>query len=203
MTVLCCVLLQDGVFTRGTSATPDLPSGGKARSSAGLFSPVRRSGSAGSKTIARRSLVASPNPADRSEVTRSSSQHTGHSGEQQTAAVGASDDHGPSPACGLQQPVQQVSHRVVRRLDQHEAWGASSNPSPSKPITAQRVKEGSLAIGFSLFSPVKKQPVPLFNESVNNIGVGASPAKHSAHGKCQDTSQCADAFTGQVAVAGF
>jgi hypothetical protein len=51
-------LLQDALFSRGTSATPDLPSGGKPRLPRGLFSPPQRSGSAsGGKVAARRGML--------------------------------------------------------------------------------------------------------------------------------------------------
>lgn len=55
--MLCC--LQDALFTRGTSATPDLPSAGKPRLPRGLFSPAgQRSGSAsGGKVAARQGLL--------------------------------------------------------------------------------------------------------------------------------------------------
>lgn len=178
------LIVQDGVFTRGTSATPDLLSAGKGRSSAaGMFSPLRHSGSTGSKAVARRSFLASPHPAGRSECAKSDSGHTEGAYEQHDAAEGGCcQDLGPSPACGLQQEMQQVHHRVVRRLDQHEAWGNSSRSSPSKRGQARRDKDGSVGVGFSLFSPVKKQPVPLFNQS-SNIRVGVSPAKQSVHGE--------------------
>lgn len=172
--------LQDGLFTRGTSATPDLATGGKGRGSAGgMFSPLRRSGSTGSKAKSRRSFLASPHPAERSDCVQSDSGLHEDSCEQH---AGTCQDPGSSPACGLQQQVQQVHHRVVRRLDQHEAWGASSKSSPRKQHPAPRPKEGTLGVGFSLFSPVKKQPVPLFNEG-SNVTVGVSPAKPSLHGK--------------------
>jgi hypothetical protein len=58
-------LFKDALFTRGTSATPDLPSGGKVRGSGGLFSPARlfspgRKSNSASKAMGRRSLLASP-----------------------------------------------------------------------------------------------------------------------------------------------
>jgi hypothetical protein len=53
------VLLQDALFSRGTSATPDLPSAGKPRLPRGLFSPAQRSGGSASagKVAARRGLL--------------------------------------------------------------------------------------------------------------------------------------------------
>lgn len=83
-------------------------------------------------------------------------------------------------------PVGHVHHRVVRRLDQHEAWGAT-RASPSKPPLAgdTSVKREALAgsgTGFSLFSPVKKQRVPLFNET-SSIKVGATPSKPDVQGR--------------------
>jgi hypothetical protein len=61
----CCLFTpshthtQDALFTRGTSATPDLPSGGKPRLPRGLFSPAaQRSGSSSSGKVApRRGLL--------------------------------------------------------------------------------------------------------------------------------------------------
>lgn len=51
--------LQDALFTRGTSATPDLPSAGKPRLPRGLFSPANlRSGTgSGGKVVPRRGLL--------------------------------------------------------------------------------------------------------------------------------------------------
>lgn len=51
--------LQDALFSRGTSATPDLPSAGKPRLPRGLFSPAaQRSGSASAgKVVPRRGLI--------------------------------------------------------------------------------------------------------------------------------------------------
>jgi len=55
------VSLQDALFSRGTSATPDLPSAGKPRLPRGLFSPAagqQRNGStSGGKAVARRGLL--------------------------------------------------------------------------------------------------------------------------------------------------
>lgn len=96
---------------------------------------------------------------------------------------------GPSPAaaCGVPPSGSQSAHRVVRRLDQHEAWGGS-RASPSKqqgrPADATTTKHEGLSAsgaGFSLFSPVKKQRVPLFSEA-SSIKVGATPSKPDAPG---------------------
>lgn len=102
------------------------------------------------------------------------------------AATDAETGPSPAAACGVVPPVGHVHHRVVRRLDQHEAWGAT-RASPSKPPLAgdSSVKREALAgsgTGFSLFSPVKKQRVPLFNET-SSIKVGATPSKSDAQGR--------------------
>lgn len=104
------------------------------------------------------------------------------------SAVAADAETGPSPAaaCGVNPPGSQVHHRVVRRLDQHEAWGIS-RASPSKHARAadSSVKREGVAAsgtGFSMFSPVKKQRVPLFNET-STIKVGPTPSKLSAPGE--------------------
>lgn len=56
--LLDAVPLQDALFSRGTSATPDLPSAGKPRLPRGLFSPAQHSGSASAgKVAARRGLL--------------------------------------------------------------------------------------------------------------------------------------------------
>lgn len=79
---------------------------------------------------------------------------------------------------------------MVRRLDQHEAWGTARS-SPNKHARSGSGGEGAGAggkqgladsgTGFSLFSPVKKQRVPLFNET-STIRVGATPSKPDAPG---------------------
>jgi hypothetical protein len=113
----------------------------------------------------------------------------GTSSKAAAAACPADSETGPSPAaaCGLQ-AAQQVNHRVVRRLDQHEAWGAPLPASPAKGSAAwaaagSAVKppkgDSLLGTGLSLFSPVKKQRVPLFSEG-SGIHIGASPAKPEA-----------------------
>jgi hypothetical protein len=110
----------------------------------------------------------------------------GASSQAVAAACPADSETGPSPAaaCGLQ-AAQQVNHRVVRRLDQHEAWGAPLPASPAKGSAAWGAAgsaakppkgDGLLGTGLSLFSPVKKQRVPLFSEG-SGIHIGASPAK--------------------------
>lgn len=183
------ICIQDGVLTRGTSDTPDLASGGKGRSGTDLFSPVRRSGSTGNKTLARRSLLASPAVAEtrESDGARSTRSQSMSSGAEEAAANhvdGAGDtEAGPSPACRLQQPVHQLHHRVVRRLDQHEAWGTSTRPSPSKMRSPRKARQTPVGIGFSLFSPVKKQPVPLFDDSTSNLNVGYTPRKPTGSGE--------------------
>lgn len=95
---------------------------------------------------------------------------------------GADNDPGPSPAAaiGLVPPLGGPHHRVVRRLDQHEAWGASrTSPSKKHERSSTKGQQGVVGSGsgFSLFSPVKKQRVPLFNEGAATIQVGVSPAK--------------------------
>ncbi len=79
---------------------------------------------------------------------------------------------------------------MVRRLDQHEAWGGS-RASPSKQgrppagdssTTPKREGLTGSGTGFSLFSPVKKQRVPLFNEA-SSIKVGATPSKPDTAGR--------------------
>lgn len=113
----------------------------------------------------------------------------GGSAERPSAAI-TDGETGPSPAaaCGVNPPLSQVHHRVVRRLDQHEAWG-TSRASPSKQgrgadSSSSSKREGQAAggTGLSMFSPVKKQRVPLFNES-STIKVGATPSKPDAPGE--------------------
>lgn len=79
------------------------------------------------------------------------------------------------------------THRVVRRLDQHEAW-ATSRGSPNKQhgrvADGSSKRDGLVASGtsFSLFSPVKKQRVPRFNET-STIKVGPTPSKQGMPGR--------------------
>ncbi|WIA09263.1 hypothetical protein OEZ85_008671 [Tetradesmus obliquus] len=193
-------LFKDALFTRGTSATPDLPSGGKVRSGGGLFSPARlfspgRKSNSASKALPRRSLLASPaleRGEQQAEEARAAGAPAGTSAKAAAAACPAdSAETGPSPAaaCGLQAAGQQVNHRVVRRLDTHEAWGgplAAASPAKGGSNTWAAAAAGSavkppkgdglLGSGLSLFSPVKKQRVPLFSEG-SGIHIGASPAK--------------------------
>lgn len=119
----------------------------------------------------------------------------GGSAERPSAAV-TDAETGPSPAaaCGVNPPLSQVHHRVVRRLDQHEAWG-TSRASPSKQgrgadSSSSSKREGQAAggTGLSMFSPVKKQRVPLFNES-STIKVGATPSKPDAPGERRASEQ--------------
>lgn len=117
----------------------------------------------------------------------------GGSAERPSAAV-TDAETGPSPAaaCGVNPPLSQVHHRVVRRLDQHEAWG-TSRASPSKQgrgADSSSKREGQAAggTGLSMFSPVKKQRVPLFNES-STIKVGATPSKPDAPGERRASEQ--------------
>jgi hypothetical protein len=120
-------------------------------------------------------------------ISQNRSPAAGTSSKAAAAACPADSETGPSPAaaCGLPAAQQQVNHRVVRRLDQHEAWGAPLAASPAKGSAAwaaagSAVKppkgDGLLGTGLSLFSPVKKQRVPLFSEG-SGIHIGASPAK--------------------------
>lgn len=193
-------LFKDALFTRGTSATPDLPSGGKVRSGGGLFSPARlfspgRKSNSASKALPRRSLLASPaleRGEQQADEARAAGATAGTSAKVAAAACPAdSAETGPSPAaaCGLQAAAQQVNHRVVRRLDTHEAWGgplAAASPAKGGSNTWAAAAAGSavkppkgnglLGSGLSLFSPVKKQRVPLFSEG-SGIHIGASPAK--------------------------
>lgn len=115
--------------------------------------------------------------------------HAGGSAERPCSAA-ADAETGPSPAaaCGVNPPLSQgqVHHRVVRRLDQHEAWG-TSRASPNKHgrgPDSSTTREGVAAsgTGLSMFSPVKKQRVPLFNET-STIKVGATPSKPDAPGE--------------------
>jgi hypothetical protein len=81
----------------------------------------------------------------------------------------------------------------VRRLDQHEAWG-TSRASPNKlrrGADSSTAREGVAAngTGLSMFSPVKKQRVPLFNETAT-INVGATPSKPEAPGEDAAHSAC-------------
>jgi len=100
--------------------------------------------------------------------------------KQDHLAASLDSEPGPSPAYRLQQSVAAVHHRVVRRLDQHEAWGAcpagakGAGGVGSKAVSSEC--DGPRCTGFSLFSPVKKQRVPLFDES-GTINVGVSPAR--------------------------
>eukprot|EP00775_Hariotina_reticulata_P010348 gene10348-10505_t len=179
-------LFKDALFSRGTSATPDLPSGGKARTGS-LFSPAGKrssSGSKGSAGLRQPDLVgASPDTAEDALYTDDGA-HAFGLHDHAAAAAAVDIEPGPSPACRLQQSVAAVHHhRVVRRLDQHEAWGACPAGSKgaaggvgSKAGGGSGEFDGPRSIGFSLFSPVKKQRVPLFDES-STINVGVSPAK--------------------------
>lgn len=100
----------------------------------------------------------------------------------------ADAETGPSPAapCGVPPSGGNAHHRVVRRLDQHEAWGGtraspSKHPYPGDSTTKREGLAGS-GTGFSLFSPVKKQRVPLFNDA-SSIKVGATPSKPDGPGE--------------------
>jgi hypothetical protein len=158
---------------RNTSETPDRPSAARLKGAhvRGLFSPPSatkpdvtpsRGGPAAAAAAAAAAAPAAAAPAPAGST---------YLADEPAPAGRRAADAGAGVAASSH-------HRVVRRLDQHEAWGSAGGGGGGAPVIGQSPSRG----GPDLVSPPKRARVPLFREEAapgvsSTSGGGGSPPR--------------------------